>query len=167
MNAEDRRRTVVVGIDGSEEALRAVRWAVPEARRRRATLRLVTAFAWTDDRMVGWPGLGQTAYGDRLRAFAENGLTAAADVATELDPELPVERDLVLGFRGASWSSSPEAPSCSWWATAGGGGPPRHWRVPSRSASLPTPHARSWWSAARRVTVTSRCRSWWESTARR
>ncbi len=75
MNAGDRRRTVVVGIDGSEEALRAVRWAVPEARRRRATLRLVTAFAWTDDRMVGWPGLGQTAYGDRLRAFAENGLT--------------------------------------------------------------------------------------------
>jgi len=100
MNTEDRRRTVVVGIDGSEEALRAVRWAVPEARRRRATLRLVTAFAWTDDRMVGWPGLGQTAYGDRLRAFAENGLTAAADVATELDPELPVERDLVLGFPG-------------------------------------------------------------------
>jgi nucleotide-binding universal stress UspA family protein len=100
MNAEDRRRTVVVGIDGSAEALRAVRWAVPEARRRRATLRLVTAFAWTDDRMVGWPGLGQTAYGDRLRAFAENGLTAAADVATELDPDLPVERDLVLGFPG-------------------------------------------------------------------
>ena len=98
MNAEDRRRTVVVGIDGSEEALRAVRWAVPEARRRRATLRLVTAFAWTDDRMVGWPGLGQTAYGDRLRALAENSLTAAADLATELDPDLPVERDLVLGF---------------------------------------------------------------------
>ena len=45
MNAEDRRRTVVVGIDGSAEALRAVRWAVPEARRRRAALRLVTAFA--------------------------------------------------------------------------------------------------------------------------
>ena len=100
MNAEDRRRTVVVGIDGSEEALRAVRWAVPEARRRRAALRLVTAFAWTDDRMIGWPGLGQTAYGDRLRALAENSLTAAADLATELDPDLPVERDLVLGFPG-------------------------------------------------------------------
>ena len=100
MNAEDRRRTVVVGIDGSEEALGAVRWAVPEARRRRATLRLVTAFAWTDDRMVGWPGLGQTAYGARLRALAENSLTAAADLATELDPDLPVERDLVLGFPG-------------------------------------------------------------------
>ncbi len=100
MNADARRRTVVVGVDGSAEALRAVRWAVPEARRRRATLRLVTAFAWSDDRMVGWPGLGQTAYGDRLRVVAENGLTAAVAAATELDPDLPVERDLLVGFPG-------------------------------------------------------------------
>ena len=67
MNAEGYGRTVVVGVDGSAEALRAVWWAVPEARRRRATLRLLCALAWTDDRMVGWPGLG-TDYGDRLRA---------------------------------------------------------------------------------------------------
>ena len=166
MNAEDRRRTVVVGIDGSEEALRAVRWAVPEARRRRATLRLVTAFAWTDDRMVGWPGLGQTAYGDRLRAFAENGMTAAADVATELDPDLPVERDLVLGFPGGVLVEQSRGAELLVVGDRGRGGPPRHWRVPSRSASLPIRHARSWWSAARRVTVTGRCRSWWESTAR-
>jgi nucleotide-binding universal stress UspA family protein len=89
-----------VGVDGSEEALRAVRWAVPEARRRQATLRLVTAFAWTDDRMVGWPGLGQAAYGERLRAAAEHDLAAAASVAAQLDPDLPVEQDLVLGFPG-------------------------------------------------------------------
>jgi len=100
MDTEGRRRTVIVGVDGSEEALRAVRWAVPEARRRRATLRLVTAFAWTDDRMVGWPGLGQAAYGERLRAAAEHDLAAAASVAAQLDPDLPVEQDLVLGFPG-------------------------------------------------------------------
>ena len=52
----DARRTVVVGVDGSAQALRAVRWAVPEARRRQAVLRLITAFAWTDDRLVGRPG---------------------------------------------------------------------------------------------------------------
>jgi nucleotide-binding universal stress UspA family protein len=98
MSAADQRRTVTVGVDGSAEALRAVRWAVPEARRRRATLRLVTAFAWTDDRMVGWPGLGQEAYGKRLRAAAEHGLTAAVAAATEVDPDLPVERELVIGF---------------------------------------------------------------------
>jgi nucleotide-binding universal stress UspA family protein len=100
MNTEGHRRTVIVGVDGSEEALRAVRWAVPEARRRRATLRLVTAFTWTDDRMPGWPGLGQAAYGERLRAVAEHGLAAAATAATQLDPDLTVEQDLVLGFPG-------------------------------------------------------------------
>jgi len=41
----DARRTVVVGVDGSAQALRAVQWAVPEARRRQAGLRLIAAFA--------------------------------------------------------------------------------------------------------------------------
>lgn len=100
MSAEGHRRTVIVGVDGSDEALRAVRWAVPEARRRRATLRLVTAFAWTDDRMVGWPGLGQAAYGERLHAVAEHGLAAAAVAAADLDPDLPVEQHLARGFPG-------------------------------------------------------------------
>ena len=95
MNA---RRTVVVGVDGSPEALRAVRWAVPEARRRQAVLQLVTAFAWTEDRLVGLPGLGQAPYGRYLREAAEKGLAAAGDVATEVDPEVPVERELVLGI---------------------------------------------------------------------
>src|SRR4249920_465512 len=93
-------RTVVVGVDGSSDALRAVRWAVPEARRRQAVLRLVTAFAWTDDRMIGMPWIGQAPYGERLRAAAERGLAAAAALAAELDPELPVEQELALGFPG-------------------------------------------------------------------
>ena len=48
---------VVVGVDGSDSALRAVRWAADEAARRGAPLRLVTAFGWTDDISVGYPGL--------------------------------------------------------------------------------------------------------------
>ena len=95
MNA---RWTVVVGVDGSAAALRAVRWAVPEARRRRAVLHLVTAVAWTEDRLVGVPGLGQAPYGQYLRTAAENGLAAAEAAALEADPDLPVERELVLGF---------------------------------------------------------------------
>lgn len=98
MNAH---KIVVVGVDGSAEALRAVRWAVPEARRRHATLRLVTAFTWTEDRMVGWPGLGSAPYGEYLRAAEERGLAAAAAVAAELDPDVPVERELVVGFPGS------------------------------------------------------------------
>ena len=95
MNA---RRTVLVGIDGSAAALRAVRWAVPEARRRRAVLHLVTALAWTEDRLVGLPGLGQAPYGQYLRTAAENGLAAAEAAALEADPDLPVERELALSF---------------------------------------------------------------------
>ena len=97
---DQQHRTVVVGVDGSAEALRAVRWAVPEARRRQAVLRLVTAFAWTDDRMIGMPWIGQAPYGERLRAAAEKGLATAAAAAAELDPELPVEQELVPGFPG-------------------------------------------------------------------
>ncbi len=95
MNA---RRTVVVGVDGSPQALRAVRWAVPEARRRQAVLQLVTALAWTEDTLDELPGLGQAPYGQYLREAAEKGLVAAADVAAEVDPDVPVERELVLGF---------------------------------------------------------------------
>ena len=78
---------VVVGVDGSDTALRAVRWAADEAARRGAPLRLVTAFGWTDDVSVGYPGLN-IRYRDVLldeyrRALAtavENGPGATARV---------------------------------------------------------------------------------------
>lgn len=40
-NHDESKRPVVVGVDGSESALHAVRWAAEEARRRNAQLRLV------------------------------------------------------------------------------------------------------------------------------
>jgi nucleotide-binding universal stress UspA family protein len=43
MEAQHSRRTVVVGIDGSRSALRAVQWAVAEAARRKLPLRIVMA----------------------------------------------------------------------------------------------------------------------------
>ena len=46
MDANFIRRTVVVGVDGSHSALRAVRWGAAEAARRRTPLRLVIAFGW-------------------------------------------------------------------------------------------------------------------------
>ena len=98
MNAGVDRRAVVVGIDGSAEALRAAQWAVPEARRREATLRLISALDQADDRMLGWPKLGQPAYDDRLRVVAEDDLNTAAAAAAELDPDLSIEQHLVLGF---------------------------------------------------------------------
>ena len=71
---------VVVGVDGSDSALRAVRWAADEAARRRAPLRLVTAFGWTDDVAVGHPGLGAR-YRDILLDQSRRALATAVDAA--------------------------------------------------------------------------------------
>ncbi|MDN5748090.1 MAG: universal stress protein [Pseudonocardia sp.] len=57
MNTQVNRPTVVVGIDGSDSALRAARWGAAEARRRRALLRLVSASGWEADQ-VAHPALG-------------------------------------------------------------------------------------------------------------
>ena len=48
-------RPVVVGVDGSASAYRAVEWAAGEAHRRGVGLRLVRAFSWTTaDHPTGW-----------------------------------------------------------------------------------------------------------------
>ncbi len=97
MNAHHFPRTIVVGVDGSDDALRAVRWAATEAHRRGAVLRLVTALPWTDDQLVGLPGVGQDRYGDQLRAESEKLLVAAVAVATDTVPGIPTEHALVIG----------------------------------------------------------------------
>ena len=63
---------IVVGVDGSDSALRAVRWAADEAARR-MSLRLVTAFGWTDDLIVGHPGTS----GASLRLSSSSRCSAA------------------------------------------------------------------------------------------
>jgi nucleotide-binding universal stress UspA family protein len=93
---QDQRR-IVVGVDGSPEALRAVEWATGEARRRGASLRLVTALDWTYVHVVGVPGLGQET-GDMLRGQASASLEEAAAVATGLDPDIDVDQHLAAGF---------------------------------------------------------------------
>ena len=90
-------RNVVVGVDGSKSALRAVRWAADEAARRRAPLRLVTAFGWTDDVTVGLPGLG-TRYRDILLDQSRRGLAKAVATAREEQPELELSHELRFGY---------------------------------------------------------------------
>lgn len=88
------RRPVVVGVDGSQSALQAVRWGAAEAVRRRSPLRLVTAFAWMVDDVAARPGLEERYRADLLDR-AHGHLAAAAVVAARQTAD--VERELVVG----------------------------------------------------------------------
>ena len=86
-------RQIVVGIDGSDSALRAVRWAAKEAHRRNAGLRLVHAveiLTGYAPRVVDWHAL-QTAMQDRGRLW----LDKARDEAGQVAAEVPVDTALV------------------------------------------------------------------------
>jgi nucleotide-binding universal stress UspA family protein len=87
---------VVVGVDGSESSTRAVRWGAMEATRRRAPLRLVTAFAWTVDDVAARPGLEER-YRAVLLDRAHGHLAAAVVVAAHAEPAVEVEQQLVVG----------------------------------------------------------------------
>jgi nucleotide-binding universal stress UspA family protein len=96
-DGRDHGLTVVVGVDGSESALEAVRWGAAEAARRNVTLRLVTAMAWNKDRAFGRIGLGAD-YRDIMLGAARRQLAEAAVVAEEVAAGRPVEQQLVVGF---------------------------------------------------------------------
>ena len=83
------RRPVLVGVDGSDSALRAVRWAVGEAERRRTGLRLVIAFERTRSSVDG--------LADVLLGRARSRLAAAVEVAAREAPAVHLEHRLVVG----------------------------------------------------------------------
>lgn len=90
-------RPVVVGIDGSESALKAVRWAAAEAARRKVPLSVVTVFEWINDPTLGQVGLGAEYSGIMLKA-ARRQLADAVAVAEKAAPGQPVEPQLIVGY---------------------------------------------------------------------
>jgi nucleotide-binding universal stress UspA family protein len=95
MNGQRARQHVMVGVDGSDDALRAVRWGAQEAGRLGVPLRLVNAFAWDDDRATG-PS-AERRYREILRRTAEGHIAAAAAVAKDSVPGVAVERQVAAG----------------------------------------------------------------------
>ena len=91
MQAGGTGRPVVAGVDGSECALVAVRWAATEAVRRHRALRLVTAHAWPAGGLVGDPGLGVDPR-VVLRDVALGHLAGAAAAAAAVAPDLEIEQ---------------------------------------------------------------------------
>ena len=88
------RRPVLVGIDGSDSALLAVRWGAAEAVRRRVGLRLVIAFERTRS---GVRGVGDVGVGDVLLDRARLQLAEAVEVAAREAPGVDLEHELVVG----------------------------------------------------------------------
>ena len=85
-------RPVVVGVDGSASAYRAVEWAVGEAHRRGVGLRLVRAFSWTTaDHPTGWVARYRDEMLDVSRRQVARALRVAADTRPDVEAEFAVE----------------------------------------------------------------------------
>jgi nucleotide-binding universal stress UspA family protein len=89
-------RPVVVGVDGSDSALAAVRWAAVEADRRAAPLRLITAFAWKPDR--GHPGLREHYREQLLERTRHHLLEDAVTAAERAVTGLRLTSEVIVGF---------------------------------------------------------------------
>ncbi|MGB6277283.1 MAG: universal stress protein, partial [Rhodococcus sp. (in: high G+C Gram-positive bacteria)] len=91
MNTSHSTGPVTVGIDGSETALDAVRFAVQEARGRGTSLRLV--------HVIDRHAMAETVYGapDIDGDYARAALNRAADVAAATDPAVAMETAVLQG----------------------------------------------------------------------
>lgn len=87
-------RPVVAGVDGSDSALGAVRWAADEAARRQLPLRLVTAVDFSPTTAFGG-GFGPPQdFFDQLEIDARRWLFAAEKAALAIAPGLAVTRSV-------------------------------------------------------------------------
>jgi len=97
MSTARQGRPVVVGVDGSESAQRAVRWAAQEAVRRGVPLRVVTAFEWMHDHAVGQVALGAS-YREIMLGIARDQLAEGVRIVEGEQPALEVQSQLVVGY---------------------------------------------------------------------
>ncbi|MFC0432007.1 universal stress protein [Kutzneria buriramensis] len=89
-------RHIVAGVDGSESALDAVRWAADEAARRRMSLRLVHAVEVSTIAYGGAFGLPKDFF-EALRQSGRAYLDAAVSAVGKLHPDLTVTTELIDG----------------------------------------------------------------------
>jgi nucleotide-binding universal stress UspA family protein len=101
-------KPIVVGVDGSEAAREALRWAAEEARLRGASLTVVHAWSFIPPQPLGDPGMLAMPSGDlagQLSAESDAARAALDDVVSgtlDADPGIEVERKLVEGDAGGA-----------------------------------------------------------------
>jgi nucleotide-binding universal stress UspA family protein len=97
-------KPVIVGVDGSEESLRAVEWAALEARRHGSWLRIVSAPAELPRLRAYQASPGEIAVA--LRGIAARSLDAAITRSEEVAPGLHIETGLLSGPSAAAVADS-------------------------------------------------------------
>jgi len=99
-------KPIVVGVDGSDAALEALRWAADEARLRSVPLVAVSAWSFIPAQPIGDPGMLALPAGDLAGQLgaesdaARGALEAAVSEALGTDPGIAVEQKLVEGEAG-------------------------------------------------------------------
>ena len=106
-------KPVIVGVDGSEESLRAAEWAALEAKRRSAPLRIVSAPALVPQ-MHAYNAAPE-AIANALRGIAARALEAAISRAEEVAPGLALSTGLLSGPRPWPWRKAERTRPCSSW----------------------------------------------------
>jgi len=86
---------VVVGVDGSAESIRALRWAAREVAARGGALSVVAAWNW-DGPSLAKPPLGVNP--GQVRAHTEGLLAAALDGVREAVPTVSVTAEAIQGY---------------------------------------------------------------------
>jgi nucleotide-binding universal stress UspA family protein len=93
---------IVVGVDGSDDAQRAIAWAVAEARVHGDMVLLVHAWQFPAVALTRYAGDPLPVFGrDDIEHLAKDLLARAAESATKLDPAVKLETRLVQGHPGA------------------------------------------------------------------
>ena len=106
-------KPVIVGVDGSEESLRAVEWAALEARRHGTSLRIVSAPAELPQLRAYQASPGEIAAA--LRGIAARSLDAAITRSEEVAPACPSRPACCPGRRRWPWRTAAPVPPCWSW----------------------------------------------------
>jgi len=97
MEVGQAHRPVVVGVDGSGSAYRAVEWATAEAARRGVALRLVSAFSWTTSDHPTRQSGRVAQYRDQLLEAARHRLSRAARIAEDTGLGVETTQQVEIG----------------------------------------------------------------------
>jgi nucleotide-binding universal stress UspA family protein len=113
-------KPIIVGTDGSEQAMTAVEWAALEAGRRQAPLRIVSVE--TISPFDIWPPPHPGVASPQEHSASERALARAAVRATELAPHVLVDADVVDGSPAVSLVASASGASLLVVGSRGAGG---------------------------------------------